>query len=67
MSTVSKETADDIVAGKFKADGATRIVKYDNAFGGVGYGVTFGNQDKDTYTIPTRYIRNPVIYWDADA
>lgn len=64
MATVNKEIADRIVAGEFPEDGATRIVEYDNAFGGVGYGVTFPRDDINKYTTPTEYIRNPRIYWE---
>ena len=66
MSTVNKEIADRIVAGEYPEDQCTRIVRYENAFGGYGYGCTFRNQPKDTYMVETEYIRNPVIYWDCD-
>lgn len=64
MATVDKAIADAIVGGEYAEDGATRIVKYTNAWGGEAYGVTFGTQDKDTYMHPTQFIRNPEIYWD---
>ena len=66
MATVDKEIADRIVAGEFPEDGATRIVEYDNAFGGIGYGVTFGNEPIDKYMEPTEFVRNPRIYWEVD-
>lgn len=65
MATVNKEIADKIAAGEYPEDGATRIVEYDNAFGGVGYGVTFEHDPIDKYTRPTEFIRNPRIYWEA--
>lgn len=65
MATVDKTIADRIAAGEFPEDGATRIVEYDNAFGGVSYGVTFGKQNIEHYTTPTEFIRNPRIYWDS--
>ena len=65
MATVDKEIADRIVAGEFAEDGATRIVEYDNAFGGVSYGVTFGRDYINKYMHPTEYIRNPRIYWEC--
>jgi hypothetical protein len=66
MSTVCKRTADDIISGMYADDDATRIVKYQNAFNGEdAYGVTFGRQDKDKYLIPSEFIINPVIYWEA--
>lgn len=65
MATVDKCIADDIIAGKYPEDGATRIVEYTNAWGAKAYGVTFGTQDIETYTRPTEFIQNPRIYWDA--
>ena len=65
MSTVNKEIADRIVAGEFPEDNAQMIVEYDNAFGGVGYGVIFGSQNPDKYLVPTQYVQNPRIYWQA--
>jgi hypothetical protein len=64
MATVNKKIADRIIAGDFPEDNATRIVEYDNAFGGKGYGVTYHNQDKETYMRESPYIKNPKIYWD---
>ncbi len=47
MSTVDKTIADRIIAGEFPEDRAVKIVEYDNAWGGVGYGVIFkGNSCK---------------------
>jgi hypothetical protein len=67
MSTVGKETADRIVAGEFKGDKPTRIVKYQNMFdGGEAYGVTFGKQSKETYLNGTGACLNPKIYWDIE-
>ena len=66
MSTVSKKIADDIVAGKYGEDHATRIVEYTNAWGKQAYGVTFRGQRKDTYLIESEYIHDPKIYWDDD-
>jgi hypothetical protein len=66
MSTVGKDTADKIVAGEFKGDRPTRIVKYQNIFnGGDAYGVTFDKQDKDTYLFAGACL-NPQIYWDVE-
>lgn len=66
MSTVDKAVADRIVAGEFTEDNATRIVEYDNAFGGISYGVTFGDEPKGKYLEPTPFVQNPRIYWDAE-
>lgn len=63
MATVDKSIADRIVAGEFPEDDARKIVEYDNAFGGVGYGVIFGDQDPDRYA-PSEFVRNPRLYWE---
>lgn len=63
MATVGKDIADRIVAGEFAEDDARKIVEYDNAFGGVSYGVIFGNQDPDYYR-ETEFVRNPRVYWE---
>jgi hypothetical protein len=48
--------------------GAIVIVEYDNAFGGVSYGVTFvGERNPYRYMNPSASIKNPRIYWEADA
>ena len=64
MSTVSRDIADDIIAGLFPQDHVTRIVEYTNAWGGKAYGVTYAGQDRETYMRPTEYIRKPRIYWE---
>lgn len=62
MSTVSKEIADRIIKGAWPEDDATCIVEYDNKWGGVGYGVTFGKRP-NVYLEPSEFVRNPRIYW----
>lgn len=64
MGTVSKEIADRVVFGEFAEDNITRIVEYDNAFGGVGYGIVSADEDQNKYMIPTPFIQNPRIYWE---
>lgn len=72
MSTVDKSFADMVVAAKgvlypddpFEPP-ITRIVKYTNAWGGEGYGVTFADQDQDKYMRPSEYVRDPSVYWEA--
>lgn len=65
MATVSKEIADDIIAGKYPEDEAVKIVKYQNAFNGEdAYGVIFKGDDLDRYK-ETQFVRNPVTYWEA--
>ena len=64
MATIIKAIADRIIAGKYSEDAPSRIVEYTNAWGKLFYGVTFGQQDKDTYLRETGFVRNPKIYWD---
>jgi hypothetical protein len=71
MATFDKSGADNLVKhqGFFNGDDTPapdnprciEITEYDNAFGGVGYGLTFeGEQNKYT---PSEFVRNPRIYW----
>lgn len=66
MGTVDKEIADRVVAGEFPEDGVTRIVEYDNAFGGVSYGLTYPYDDINKYMTPTHFVRNPRVYWEPE-
>ncbi len=63
MATVSKSIADRVIAGEFPEDDARKIVEYDDAFGGVAYGVIFGNDDPDKYC-ESVFVRNPRLYWE---
>lgn len=65
MATVNKGMADRVAAGEFKEDGITKIIEYDNAFGGVSYGLTFEHDYQDKYTQETEFVRNPRLYWSA--
>lgn len=62
MATVDKDIADRIVAGEFASDKPQKIIEYDNAFGGVSYGVVFKHDDPDMYR-ETDFVRNPRQYW----
>lgn len=64
MSTVDKSIADRIVAGEFPEDEAQAIWEYDNAFGGVSYGVIFSGCNPYKYR-ETEFVRNPRLYWSA--
>ena len=61
MSTVSKEIADDIIAGKYPEDEWIRIIEYDNAWGGVAYGLE-SRRTLGKYS-PSEYVQNPRVYW----
>lgn len=66
MATVGKDLADRLK----EADGyysddirCVEITEYDNAFGGVGYGLTYKGR-RNAYT-PSEFVRNPRCYWRA--
>lgn len=74
MSTVDKDFADNIAKHGGWHNGnsdnsmgdnprVVKIVEYDNAWGGVGYGLVFEGT-RDRYT-PTEFVRNPRAYWTA--
>lgn len=62
MATVSKEIADDIIAGKYAEDGAIKIIKYTNMSGEDAYGVVYPSDDLDKYHTSI-FVNNPVLYW----
>jgi hypothetical protein len=72
MPTVDKDIADRIVKNDgyytpvSEYDGPdnplhSEITEYDNAFGGVSYGLTVSGVP-NVYT-PSKYVRNPRCYW----
>lgn len=62
MATVSKEIADDIIAGKYPEDPLpVRIVKYRNAWGGESYGVEYMGQFGKYRE--SEYVQDPQTYW----
>jgi hypothetical protein len=61
MGTISKTIADDVIAGKYDEDRPVKIVKYDDAWGGVGYGLICEGQNLDRYAA-SEFVRNPVVY-----
>lgn len=65
MGTVSKEIADQIIAGKYaEEDGwPIRIVEYDNQWGGKGYGVEHHEHERGRYSA-SQFVRNPRVYWE---
>ncbi|MEI6877147.1 MAG: hypothetical protein WCL50_18695 [Spirochaetota bacterium] len=66
MSTVDRKLADEIVKGEgyYKDDPQVkRIVEYDNAWGGVSYGLEYA-PSLGRY-VATEYVRNPRVYWSA--
>lgn len=63
MGTISKEIADDVIAGKYDEDRPVKIVKYENAWGGESYGLICQGQPLDRYS-ESNFVRNPVTYWE---
>ena len=72
MPTVDKEFADNLKQhnGYYNGDDdnslgdnprCLTITEYDNAFGGVGYGLTFEGEP-NRYT-ESEFVRNPRTYW----
>lgn len=67
MATVDKSMADKIKAanGYYSDDRRVmRIIEYDNAFGGVGYGLEYAH-DLGRYA-PSQYVRSPRVYFQAE-
>lgn len=74
MGTVNKTFADKLISSKgYYGEPETwdnpdnprcvLITEYDNAFGGVSYGLTFkGEQNRYT---ASNYVCNPRVYWEA--
>lgn len=62
MSTVDKEIADAVIAGKYEEDGWVRIIKYTNAWGGEAYGLE--NIRSIGRYRPSNYVINPTVYWE---
>lgn len=68
MPTISKQIADDLIAGNGMYPGdhvrVIKIVKYQNVFNGTdAYGAIYEGQSPDLYA-ETEYVRNPVLYWE---
>ena len=67
MATVNKRIADTIAKGNgyYEDDSRViRIVEYDNAFGGVSYGLEYKGQ-LGRYS-PSPFVMNPRVYWKAE-
>lgn len=66
MATISKDLADKIIANDgYYADDprVMRIVEYDNAFGGKGYGIEYAFE-LGRYSA-SAFVRNPKVIWEA--
>jgi hypothetical protein len=64
MATVSKATADSLIANDGMYEDDPRVVEitvYDNAYGGVGYGLTYQGRPNGYLSSPACF--NPKIYW----
>ena len=65
MSTVDREIAEELIAGKYPEDHAVKIVKYENAWGNEAFGVVFKGQNLDMYRA-SEYVINPRVYWTVE-
>ena len=77
MSTVDKNFADRLIAGKGWLNGDSdnsmgdnprciRIVEYTNAWGGQAFGAVFEtDRDPDRYERASEFIQSPRVYWTA--
>ena len=63
MGTISREIADDVIAGKYGDDQPIKIVKYTNAWGGEAFGLICKGQSRDTYHA-SDFVINPSTYWE---
>lgn len=66
MATVSKKLAYEIIANNgYYADDprVVRIIEYDNAFGGKGYGIEY-RFELGRYQA-SQFVRNPRVIWEA--
>ena len=66
MATVDKKLADTIKDGNgyyYDDPRCMRIIEYDNAWGGVGYGLEY-TRDIGRYSA-SEFVRNPRVYWEA--
>ena len=72
MGTVDRQFADNLKKnnGYYNGDDSNElgdnprcvlITEYNNAFGGVGYGLTFEGQF-NKYT-ESEFVKNPTVYW----
>lgn len=66
MGAISKEIADDVIAGKYAEDNPVKIVKYTNAWGGEAYGYICKGESLDRYK-ESDFVINPTTYWQAEA
>lgn len=72
MSTVSKEIADQIIAGKFPEDNIAVIIRYENMFdGNFAYKIVTRSQATKEYIDYLLYrcpsMGAPQIYWKRNA
>ncbi len=63
MATISKQIADDIIAGMYPEDGCTKIVTYNNMFdGGLTYAAVFRRDNQFKYE-QSPACHNVKVYW----
>lgn len=62
MGTISKDIADDVIAGKYEDDRPVKIVKYQDAWGGEAYGLICEGESINRYH-ESEFVINPTTYW----
>lgn len=63
MSTINKQIADDIIAGKYPDEGVTKIVTYNNMFnGGLEYAAVHRRENQFKYE-ESPACSNVKVYW----
>lgn len=62
MSTITKEIADDVIAGKYDEDNPIALVEYTNNWGVLAYGLICEGQRVDMYA-ESAYVHQPRLYW----
>lgn len=66
MGTISKQIADDIIAGKYPEDECTKIVTYNNMFnGGLTYAAIFRHENQNKYE-QSPACHNVKTYWTLE-
>jgi hypothetical protein len=66
MSTVDRQTADDVIAGKYPDTLFTHIVRYENAFNGnFAYKLCRSVEQYQDVMKGSPYVLEPELFWSA--
>ena len=61
MATISRQIAEDVIAGKYDDYRPVKIVKYTNKWGGESYGLICKGSRMDNYQ-SSEFVINPEVY-----